>query len=136
MPEPSSLTRLADEMATYVWWHSIDLGNGLITPGRKTPEIMATEFKNTFAPIDVRNKTVLDLGAWNGGFSLEALRRGAKSVTAVDHFVWNHPGFRGRQTFDFVLRATGAKIAAVDVDLDALQLNLGSLGRFDVVLFL
>ncbi len=135
-PDPVALGEIAGEMARYFWWHSIDLGNGLVTPGQKSLEIMAEEFDRTFSPFDLQGKTVLDIGAWNGGFSLEALRRGARSVTALDHYTWNEPGFRGRESFDFVARVTGANLVAVDIDLDTPALDLTRLGRFDVVLFL
>jgi tRNA (mo5U34)-methyltransferase len=127
---------IAEEAARYFWWHSIDLGGGFVTPGHKTPEMMAAEFANTFDRLDLRGKSVLDIGAWTGGFSVEARRRGARTVTALDHYTWNHPGFRGREAFDLVNRVTGADIRAVDLDLDAPALDLGGVGRFDIVLFL
>jgi tRNA (mo5U34)-methyltransferase len=136
--DPNSLTStdLARRCAEYYWWHSIDFGNGVITAGQKTPEIMAVEFGNTFSPLDLNGKTVLDIGAWNGGFSLEAVRRGARSVTGLDHYSWVHPSFRGRETFDLVSRVMGANLAAIDLDLDSPALDLSGVGRFDVVLFL
>jgi tetratricopeptide (TPR) repeat protein len=30
---------LADQIASHYWWHSIDLGNGIITPGMKSPVV-------------------------------------------------------------------------------------------------
>jgi tRNA (mo5U34)-methyltransferase len=127
---------VAKEAASHWWWHSIDLGNGIVTKGRKTPRIMAIEFENTFSKLDLRHKTVLDIGAWNGGFSLEAYRRGALSVTGLDHYTWNHPTFRGRESFEFVSRVTRANLGAIDIDLDAPILDLRGIGHFDVVLFL
>lgn len=132
----AGFTSVADEAASHWWWHSIDLGNGIVTEGRKTPEIMAVEFENTFSKLDLRHKTVLDIGAWNGGFSLEASRRGAVSVTGLDHYTWNHPDLRGRDSFVFVSRVTGANLGTIDIDLDAPCLDLSGIGRFDVVLFL
>jgi 23S rRNA G2069 N7-methylase RlmK/C1962 C5-methylase RlmI len=37
---------------------------------------------------DLRGKTVLDIGAYDGFFSFEAERRGAKQVVAMDYYVW------------------------------------------------
>jgi len=143
MPEStlSKIRKMSREEAlaavgSYVWWHSIDLGDGITTPGRKTPQLMATEFYNTFSKVDLTSKSVLDIGAWNGGFSVEAVRRGAVRVLALDNYTWNHEIFRGRETFEIVCRATGAKIEAADINLDQPRLKLSHLGEFDVVLFL
>lgn len=84
----------------------------------------------------VKDRTVLDVGAWSGAFGVEALRRGAGKVTALDHYTWNHLGFKGKKAFDFVMRLTGCQVDAVDIDLDQPQLDLKHLGLFDVVLFL
>ena len=127
---------LADQIASHYWWHSIDLGNGIITPGKKSLAQMAAEFARTFGGLSLAGKSVLDVGAWNGGFCVEAARRGATRTVALDHFTWNAPGFRGRETFELVRRVTGLPLEAVDIDLDMPQLSLSHLGLFDVVLFL
>ena len=67
---------------------------------------------------------------------MEALRRGASRVVALDHYTWNHEHLKGRESFELVCRATGASIEAVDMDLDDTRLDLAHLGKFDVVLFL
>ncbi len=127
---------LVSRIGAHYWWHSIDLGNGLVTPGQWFLEHMAWRYEDTFSPIDLEGRTVVDFGAWNGAFSVEAARRGATRVMAVDHYTWTHPAFRGRQTFDLVNRVTGLGIEARDIDLDGPQLDLSTFGRFDVVLFL
>jgi tRNA (mo5U34)-methyltransferase len=127
---------LEERVASQFWWHSIDLGNGIVTPGHKDRRRMAIEFANTFGKLDLSGRSVLDIGAWTGGFSVEAARRGANRVVALDHYSWNAPQFRGREAFDLVNEITGLGIEAVDVDLDAPQLSLEHLGPFDVVLFL
>ena len=127
---------LEERVASQFWWHSIDLGNGIVTPGHKDRRRMAIEFANTFGRLDLAGRSVLDIGAWTGGFSVEAARRGANRVVALDHYSWNAPQFRGREAFDLVNEITGLGIEAVDIDLDAPQLSLEHLGPFDVVLFL
>ncbi len=127
---------LDGQIESHFWWHSIDLGGGLVTSGWITLNQMAERFVQTFSKFDLNGKSVVDFGAWNGAFSVEASRRGASRVVAVDHFTWNHPVFRGRQTFDLVNRVTGLAIEAKDIDLDAPQLSLKPLGQFDIVLFL
>jgi tRNA (mo5U34)-methyltransferase len=69
------------------WWHSINLGNGVTTKGHKTPERLAEEVEALHLP-DLRGKTVLDIGAWDGFFSFEAERRGAARVVALDCDSW------------------------------------------------
>lgn len=136
MTDLEDRSKLQQLVSSYYWWHSIDLGNGIVTNGTKTLDIMRSEYDNTFSKIDLSGKTVLDIGTWNGGFAVEACRRGALSVTGLDHFTWNHPHFRGRETFELVSKATKTHLGAIDRDLDAPRLNLGDIGRFDIVLFL
>lgn len=70
------------------WWHAIDLGKGIVTPGMNSLESLRSQWE-TFRIPELRGKTVLDVGAWDGFFSFEAERRGAKSVVALDHYVWS-----------------------------------------------
>jgi tRNA (mo5U34)-methyltransferase len=120
----------------FYWWHTIDLGNGVWTKGTKSRELLDNEYEAVFEPLDLKNKSVLDVGAWNGAFAFEAHRRGARPVTALDHHAWNHPRFRGREAFDLACRLKGVDLKAVDRDLNNPQLDLGELGTFDIVLFL
>jgi len=123
-------------IAPYTWWHSIDLGGGVTTSGIKSAELMAVEFANTFSKADPRGKSVLDIGASDGGFSVEAARRGASRVVALDQYDSQLEYWRGRETIDLVCRATGIAIEAVAIDLDTPRLSLAHLGQFDIVLFL
>ena len=127
---------LTAAIARYTWWHSIDLGDGVTTTGVKTAELMVIEFANTFSNVDLRGKSVLDIGASDGGFSVEAARRGASRVVALDQYERTYEYWRGRETLDLVCGATGIDIAAVAIDLDSARLSLAHLGQFDIVLFL
>jgi tRNA (mo5U34)-methyltransferase len=69
------------------WCHSIDLGAGVTTPGVKTPESQAAELASLRLP-DLRGKSVLDIGAWDGLYSFIAEERGAARVVACDRYVW------------------------------------------------
>jgi tRNA (mo5U34)-methyltransferase len=71
-----------------IWWHSISLGDNIITPGHKTPAIQNNELEAMKIP-DLQGKTVLDIGAWDGFYSFEAEKRGASRVVALDHFIWS-----------------------------------------------
>jgi tRNA (mo5U34)-methyltransferase len=125
-------------ISDYFWWHSIELVDGVITPGRKSLELMAREAGLFFDPVALSGRTVLDVGAWNGGFSVVAKRRGAARVLATDSLCWGpswvHPHFRGREAFDLVLASTGLDIEAREID--ATEISVGTVGQFDVVLFL
>jgi tRNA (mo5U34)-methyltransferase len=139
------------------WWHSIDLGNGTVTPGHKPEPVMADELRALQLP-DLEGKTVLDIGAWDGYFSFAAERLGASRVVALDYYTWatdpaavgsrtnedsapaepieawdpvNLPGKAG---FDLAREALGSEVESVFVDL--LTLDPAMLGEFDVVLFL
>jgi tRNA (mo5U34)-methyltransferase len=80
---------LPPEVAAIRWFHSIDLGNGVRTPG---VDRTAQKLKRLTLPASLSGKTVLDVGAWDGFFSFEAERRGAKRVLATDHYCWSGGG--------------------------------------------
>jgi len=69
------------------WWHSIEVGDGLVTPGIKTLDFLERELASLHLP-DLAGRTVLDVGAWDGFFSFTAEQRGASRVLALDHYVW------------------------------------------------
>jgi tRNA (mo5U34)-methyltransferase len=114
------------------WWHSIDLGGGVVTPGYKGPDLLEREWSQLGLP-DLRGKSVLDIGTWDGWFAFRAERAGAERVVALDHFVWRTRP-RGRDGFDLARDALGSKVEAVEDDF--MTMDLPRLGTFDVVLFL
>ena len=67
------------------WFHRIDLGHGVVTPGLDDTPAKLARLK---LPESFAGKSVLDIGAWDGFFSFEAERRGASRVLAVDSFCW------------------------------------------------
>ena len=68
------------------WWHSIPLGDGLVTPGTK-PVSVQEELAHWKFPEDLRGKTFLDIGCNDGGYCVAAIARGAARVLGVDQFV-------------------------------------------------
>jgi len=116
------------------WFHSMDLGHGLITRGQKSLAVLAQEERAIFDPVKIEGATVLDVGAWNGAFSFAAKRRGAAHVLATDEFVWIHEDWRGREAFDIANSALGLKIEAMQIDVP--QIAPATVGYWDVVLFL
>ncbi len=122
---------LKTEVGKIRWFHRINLGNGVVTPGvDDSPGKLAA----LHLPDNLRGKTVLDIGAWDGFFSFEAERRGASRVLAVDSFSWNGEGWGSKAGFNLARQALGSKVE--DVEIDVPDLSSGNIGTFDLVLFL
>lgn len=68
------------ELRNYYWYHTIDLGNGLITPGNYDYRSTLPLFK---FPEDMEGMEVLDIGSATGFFCFEFEKRGA-NVTSVE----------------------------------------------------
>lgn len=66
------------------WFHKLDLGHGIITPGWSDPAIDKLPFYGL--PEDCTGMRVLDIGCAEGFFTFEAERRGAAEVIAIDSF--------------------------------------------------
>lgn len=146
------------------WFHSIDLGSGVITPGETPPEAHARMLDVMHWP-DLRGKSVLDIGAYDGFYAFEAERRGAARVVALDHYMWSfdvaevygywqrcrdegvvprpyhevpelwHPDeLPGRRGFDTARAVLGSGVEPVVGDF--MTMDLAGLGTFDVVLYL
>jgi len=122
------------------WYHRIELPGGIVTPGWAPIEPALYQVPESLAGL-----RVLDVGAWDGYWSFEALRRGARQMVAVDDFSdqvsdqeWNNarPGpFVPWRTFDLCAEALGysgsdrlIRYERSVYDLDATD------GEFDVVL--
>jgi len=120
--------QLRHEVAKHQWFHTIDLGQGVITPGRTRPGMQT--LSRLGMPEDLGGKTVLDIGAWDGYFSFEAERRGAKRVLATDSHAW----FTRKPAFELAREALGSHVQ--DCDIDVMDLSPERIGTFDVVLLL
>ena len=65
-------------LENYYWYHTVDLGNGLVTPG----DYDFRDQINSFGfPEDLRGKRVLDIGSATGYFAFEFEKRGAEVVS-------------------------------------------------------
>jgi tRNA (mo5U34)-methyltransferase len=141
------------------WYHTIDLGNGIVTPGQS----VSTPLTPSQLP-DMSGRTVLDIGAWDGYYSFLAERCGASRVVALDHYVWGvdmgrrneywaecaargefpdhgrdmvdfwNPDLPGRRAFDLARKELHSKVEPVVADF--MTTDLDSLGTFDIVLYL
>ena len=155
------LSKAADNVK--FWYHSIDLGHGIVSPGKKSAEQLAKDW-DAFGMPDMRGKSVLDVGAWDGYFSVRAEEAGATRVVALDHYMWaldlarqqdylDECAFNnqvpapfhtmpsmwkpdqlpGKVGFDTAHRARGSKVESVVGEL--MTMDLERLGTFDVVLY-
>ncbi len=70
------------------WYHSIDLFDGIASSGQKKADELARDWAALGVP-DLRGKSVLDVGAWDGYFSFRAEEAGAERVVALDHYAWS-----------------------------------------------
>lgn len=140
-----------------LWYHSIDLGGGVVTPG-----LSKTPIKPEALP-DFRGRSVLDIGAWDGYYSFLAERSGASRVVALDHYMWQldfaarqaywdecerqgvlpdprrdsefltRDDLPGRRGFELARAALESRVEPVVGDF--MGMDLDALGSFDVVLF-
>lgn len=154
--------RLVDEISP--WHHSIHVGDGVVTPGGKTPGHHHDDLRRLQLP-DLAHKSVLDIGAWDGYYTFMAEGAAASRVVALDHYawsvdyrkasdytkrqhasgqpirafhtvpeLWNPVDLPGKRGFDLARRLLNSR-AEVVVD-DFMTMDLQTLGTFDVVLFL
>ena len=73
-----------------VWYHTLDLGNGIVTPGW----FDLRPISDRLPWPDVEGKRCLDVGTYDGFFAFELERRGAAEVVATDiadHLEWDWP---------------------------------------------
>ena len=152
---PQELQALAD---AHIWFHTIDLGNGVVTKG------LGAHWHGPDTFPDFTGRSVLDIGAWDGFYSFLAERQGASRVAALDNYAWgvdfgardaywrdciaketlpDHsrdlkefwaPELPGRRGFEFAASILGSKVEPILADFTTMDLD--ALGTFDVVLYL
>jgi len=136
------------------WYHKIELPGGIVTPGWSP--IDAARY---CIPEDLTGMRVLDIGAWDGYWTFEALKRGAKEVVAIDDFSddCGNPDIKRKkwETFDLCREAFGFNECDVDpeenqplmfwhndngqwcrrLEMSVYDISENDLGQFDVVFF-
>lgn len=127
----SELQRRIDEIS---WYHEFSFPNGLraiptppdITGHRRLWAFIEGELDQ----LDFQDKTVLDIGCWDGYWSFYAERRGARRVLATDDKSQNWAGSAGLM---LALELLGSKI---EPRLDVSIYDLSRLEHFDIILCL
>ena len=110
------------------WWHSIEFGDGVFSEGREPRGTMLwDQFDIPIA--NIKNKRVLDIGAWDGKFSFLCEQAGAKTVLAVDV----SQGFSNSNGFHVAKKILNSKV--VHMDEDFLNLKPAEVGKFDLIIF-
>jgi len=119
---------LEDEVKSISWFHTMPLGEGLVTAG-----IDDTQFKisKLHLPDRLDGKSVIDVGAWDGAMSFECERRGARKVLATDWYCWQGASKRG---FDLAKRVRRSRVEEREIKVE--DVSAARLGKFDLVLFL
>jgi tRNA (mo5U34)-methyltransferase len=134
----STKDELIAEVSRHEWLYSVDLGGGLVTPGRFGPP--NPQIKEAFGQLDFRGKQVLDIGCFEGQWSFEAEKRGAARVLATDYLVGDprarlsDEGIKELPTFRLAHAILGSR---VEYRPDVSVYDITDLGgrNFDIVLF-
>jgi len=118
---------MKEKMAGYRYYQTIDLGNGVQTPGLPIDpkqELVLDAIRS----LDLRGRRAVDLGCANGLFALEIERQGATEVLAVDNTKNNIDSLR-----EVILPALDSEIRPVHLNV----MDFDSLvhGMFDLVVF-
>ncbi len=97
----------------------------MITPGFTQPKVH--KIRSSAIPRNLKGRTVLDIGAWDGYYSFECEKRGAK-VTVID----NNQHLKGHKGFYTAKKILNSKVKFYQMDLfDLPKLR----EKFDIVLF-
>ncbi|MCC6418582.1 MAG: DUF1698 domain-containing protein [Gemmataceae bacterium] len=130
-PCPDDRRELRRRVLGRPWFHRIDLGDGLITPGiDDTP----AKLRYLCLPARLDGLTVLDIGAYDGFFSFACEQRGAARVVAADRFCWTYGGMASKEGFDLARTALRSRVEEAFVRVE--EISPDRLGTFDLVLFL
>ena len=107
------------------WWHSIELADGIVTPGINSLERLRAKYRSFGLPDNLSGRRVLDVGCWDGFHSFEAEQHGA-AVVSIDcfrpeNYFTAHVALHSRAQFH---------------EMSVYELDRKQLGTFEVVLFL
>jgi tRNA (mo5U34)-methyltransferase len=119
------------------WGQSIPLAEGIITPGRVSDNLET--WKRLKLPNDLSGKTVLDIGCWDGFYSFECEKRGAK-VLAIDNcermkrLNERQYAYLGNKGFEVAKEILQSQVEFKFMDVH--NISPENIGKFDIALFL
>ena len=130
------------------WWHIIELADGISTPGMY-PSIKEKASYWKLDKIDFTGKSVLDIGAGDGGFSFYAEAQGASDITSIDLWGAKDGGMKpgedillsstldaqwgNKECFEFAAKALKSK--AKTHIMNVYDVSPEKLKKFDIVMF-
>lgn len=135
MADDSELT--VDELRQQVealhghFYSPFDFGHGIVTRPWHVKRRFRRRLSILQIPKDLTGKTVLDIGAWDGYFSFEFERRGAKRVMAIDADIWDSQSGRALECFKLAHRQFKSRVEYRRLDVH--EIGPETLGTFDLV---
>jgi SAM-dependent methyltransferase len=117
---------LKRRLADYNFYHIIDLGDGIFTPGSRDLTKSQAPVLAAIESLDLAGKRVLDIGCRDGLYSLAAERRGAAEVIGIDNDL-------SRGAVELVIPHLRSKVRMHELNL--YDLTPERFGKFDVVVF-
>jgi tRNA (mo5U34)-methyltransferase len=126
--EVMNRAEIEQAIGQFSWHHTIHLGEGIYTPGQRSDEYLRRKLDIMQIPEDLSGISVLDIGCNEGFFCIEAKRRGASRILAVDKN--KHAAMR----FSLVKKVLNHDIEFRLVGVD--EIDKKSVGTFDMVLLL
>lgn len=107
------------------WYHSFEFPDGTVIDGYMPLAVQKERYARYPIPDDLHGMRLLDIGAWDGWFSFEAERHGARTMAIdcveIPTFLQIHRRLKSKVDYRV---------------LDFYELPAAGLGKFDVVLFL
>lgn len=110
------------------FWHKVKLKDNEYTPGIIDVQNFRKDY--LFDEISFQDKTVLDVGCWDGYFSFESEKKGAKEVVSLDNTKFRWGGMDG---YNFLHQYYNSNAKFVEGDVRNLTSSLKD-KKFDIVL--
>jgi tRNA (mo5U34)-methyltransferase len=133
---------LATEVESYPWYHTLELGDGVVTPGMFDHRPVLARYP---LPEELTGLRCLDVGTMDGFWAFEMERRGAREVVAVDapdalaldwpaslrHTAEKALDETKERRFELAHDALGSSVERVESTV--YELDPERLGRFDLI---
>ena len=115
-----------EKLQQYMFYHVIELDNGLFTPGVQEIVHLQQYILKALASLTFQGKRVLDIGCRDGLFCFEAERRGARDVIAINNNL-------STAAVEFLIPYFHSQVKMFEVNVYDLSPEM--FGMFDVIIF-